>query len=73
MNEWEEKRREEIKEAMFDCLEGYIENTGDFYNKIISQEKEMTREAFQEYCDKSFLANKEIINKILQSKNIEEI
>lgn len=65
MNEWEEKRREELRETMFNSLEGYIENTGDFYNKIISQEKEMLREAFQEYRRK--------INKILKSKGIKEI
>ena len=61
MNEWEKHCRTAYR------LESMDED--DFIYFLKSE----IREAFQEYCDKTFLANKEIINKILQSKNIEEI
>ena len=75
MNEWEKQRREGI--------ENWIElgNSSKLPIIILSQEKEMIREAFLEYFNK--IKCKDIcefcdqtkweINEILQSKGIEEI
>ena len=79
MNEWEEKRREEIIWG-YSRLYNFVKHDdrlNRFADEIISQEKEMIREAFQELLniDRGIInpALKVDINKIIQSKGIKEI
>ena len=78
MNEWEEKRQEEL-DKMFEFLLLERREKESLRSHIIFQEKEMIREAFQELQDNlidwgyDYAAVKLHINEILKSKGIEEI
>ena len=76
MNEWEEKRREELTRYFSQVISPAVE----IADKIIYQEKEIIREAFKEFWNEAFIEEgwvhlpmfsaKGLLNKILQSKDI---